>query len=73
MANMYEPVRMGLKPSSGNPASAGPAPVTVLMIDDEPMMTDVTQTYLEDAGYRQFVAVNDPVRLCARPGRVGRA
>jgi diguanylate cyclase len=34
--------------------------VTVMMIDDEPMMTEVTQTYLEDAGYRHFVSVNDP-------------
>ncbi len=34
--------------------------LTVLMIDDEPMLTDVIQAYLEDAGYTQLVAVNDP-------------
>ena len=34
--------------------------LTVLMIDDEPMLTDVIQAYLEDAGYRQLVAINDP-------------
>jgi diguanylate cyclase len=34
--------------------------LTVLMIDDEPMLTDVIQAYLEDAGYSRLVAVNDP-------------
>ena len=32
----------------------------ILLIDDEPMLTDVVQAYLEDAGYRQLTAVNDP-------------
>ncbi len=36
--------------------------LTVLMIDDEPMLTDVIQAYLEDAGYHQLVAVNDPTQ-----------
>jgi len=35
--------------------------VTVMMVDDEPMMTDVIQTYLEEAGYSRFVSVNDPL------------
>ena len=34
--------------------------LTVLMIDDEPMLTDVIQAYLEDAGYTHLVAINDP-------------
>ena len=51
------------------------ANVTVLMVDDEPMMTDVTLTYLEEAGYRHFVAVNDPrqalaAALSCRPGLI---
>jgi len=33
--------------------------VTVLMIDDDPLMTDVTQIHLEEAGYSHFIAVND--------------
>jgi len=47
--------------------------VTVMMVDDEPMMTDVVQTYLEEAGYRRFVAVNDPHRALevARKERPG--
>jgi diguanylate cyclase len=36
--------------------------LTVLMIDDEPMLTDVIQAYLEDAGYHKLVAVNDPTQ-----------
>ena len=32
----------------------------VMMVDDEPLMTDLIQTYLEDAGYSQFVVTNDP-------------
>ena len=35
--------------------------VTVMMVDDEQMMTDVTQTYLEEAGYQSFIGVNDPL------------
>ena len=42
--------------------------VTVMMVDDEPMMTDVIQTYLEEAGYRRFVSVNDP-RLALETAR----
>ena len=49
--------------------------VTILMVDDEPMMTEVIQTYLEEAGYRHFVAVNDPrqalaAALAYRPGLI---
>ena len=32
----------------------------VMMVDDEPLMTALIQTYLEDAGYKQFVITNDP-------------
>ncbi len=80
MANMYEPAHMGIdlatlaEHGSSRPVttlSAG----TVLMIDDEPMMTDVTQTYLEEAGYGHFVAVNDPREalaqaLACKPGLI---
>ncbi len=36
-----------------------PTDLTVMMIDDEPMLTEVIGAYLEDAGYRRLVAVND--------------
>jgi len=32
----------------------------VMMVDDEPLMTDLIQTHLEDAGYVNFVMTNDP-------------
>ena len=32
----------------------------VMMVDDEPLMTDLIQAYLEDAGYVNFVVANDP-------------
>lgn len=37
----------------------------VMMVDDEPLMTDLIQTYLEDAGYTQFVVSNDPCEALA--------
>ncbi|MGH8666303.1 MAG: GGDEF/EAL domain-containing response regulator [Burkholderiales bacterium] len=50
---------------AASPSSYGAAtPVldaTVMMVDDEPMMTDVIQAYLEEAGYPRFVSTNDPV------------
>ncbi len=33
--------------------------LTVMMIDDEPMLTEVIGTYLEDAGYSRIVGIND--------------
>jgi diguanylate cyclase len=78
MANMYEPRLMGLTDNAPAPAStqainAALSTVTVLLIDDEPIMTEVTQTYLEEAGYTRFVAINDPFKALAaalncRPG-----
>jgi EAL domain-containing protein (putative c-di-GMP-specific phosphodiesterase class I)/PleD family two-component response regulator len=32
----------------------------VMMLDDEPLMTDLIQTHLEDEGYTNFVVSNDP-------------
>lgn len=32
----------------------------VMLVDDDPMMTELVQGYLEDAGYRKFVVTNDP-------------
>ena len=45
------------------PASAARSPLLdakVMMVDDEPMMTDLVQVLLEDEGYTNFVGVNDP-------------
>lgn len=32
----------------------------VMLVDDDPLMTEVVQGHLEDAGYRNFVVTNDP-------------
>ena len=32
----------------------------VMMVDDEPLMTELIQAHLEDAGYANFVVTNDP-------------
>jgi diguanylate cyclase len=32
----------------------------VMMVDDEPLMTELIQVHLEDAGYRNFVSTHDP-------------
>jgi diguanylate cyclase len=77
MSDMYEPHQRGFSESQHSGFWLQPTQhdTVVLMIDDEPMMTDVAQTYLEDAGYRQFVAVHDPMlaldaaRRC-RPGLI---
>jgi diguanylate cyclase len=51
-------------PGEGEPAALTASnrlqDVTVMMIDDESMMTDVIQTYLEEAGYSRFISINDP-------------
>ncbi len=33
----------------------------VMMVDDEPLMTELIQAYLEDAGYENFVVTNNPL------------
>ncbi|HEX4509795.1 MAG TPA: EAL domain-containing protein, partial [Burkholderiaceae bacterium] len=47
------------------PAAAAPArspllDAKVMMVDDEPLMTDLIQCHLEEEGYANFVASNDP-------------
>ena len=32
----------------------------VMLVDDDPLMTELVQGYLEDAGYHNFVVTNDP-------------
>jgi DNA-binding response OmpR family regulator len=33
---------------------------TIMLVDDEPICVEVTQSLLEDAGYSRFVATSDP-------------
>ena len=51
-------------PFEGDSPVAGPrSPLLdakVMMVDDEPLMTDLVQALLEDEGYVNFVICNDP-------------
>ena len=49
-----------LDDGEGFPARSALLDVKVMMVDDEPLMTELIQTYLEDEGYRNFVVTNDP-------------
>lgn len=35
----------------------------VMLVDDEPIMMDVVQAFLEDAGYTRFLTTDDPTRV----------
>ena len=49
-------------PDSGTGRFAPVSDAMVMMVDDEPMMTDVIQAYLEEAGYPRFLGSNDPTQ-----------
>ncbi|MPZ43280.1 MAG: EAL domain-containing protein [Betaproteobacteria bacterium] len=51
----------GTATQNSHGAKAPVLDATVMMVDDEPMMTDVIQAYLEEAGYPRFVSTNDPI------------
>ena len=46
-------------PEFGADAGEAESPV-VMMVDDEPINLEVLQTFLEEAGYREFVSVTEP-------------
>jgi EAL domain-containing protein (putative c-di-GMP-specific phosphodiesterase class I)/DNA-binding response OmpR family regulator len=53
--------RLGRSVESAETAARKPLiDAKIMMVDDEPLMTSLIQTYLEDAGYTQFVVTNDP-------------
>jgi diguanylate cyclase len=43
------------------PQATGLHDVTVMIVDDEPRMTEAIRTCLQAAGFRQFVTVHDPL------------
>ena len=65
LSALTTPALTGLTPmatgggADGIDGAVGLADLTVMMIDDEPMLTEVIGTYLEDAGYRHCVGIND--------------
>ena len=61
---MPEPTDLHHDRAAASNSQAAAAPMLdakVMMVDDEPVMTDVIQAYLEEAGYSRFVSTNDPV------------
>ncbi len=50
----------GLDEDGAIPARSPLLDAKVMMVDDEPLMTDLIQTHLEDEGYTNFVVTNDP-------------
>jgi diguanylate cyclase (GGDEF)-like protein len=50
--------------ASAEPANAFAALTNskVMMVDDDPIMLEVVQTYLEEAGYTSFVTTSDPTQ-----------
>ncbi len=63
--NTSEPMTTAPAQSAPSPALSADAEIlnsaTVMMVDDEPITLDVVQAYLEEAGYRNFLTVSDPV------------
>jgi len=56
-AALGAPMRAPGTHGSADPNLAG---LPILLVDDEPMLTEVIQAYLEEAGYRRITAVNQP-------------
>ena len=50
----------GLDAAPSSLASSPLLDAKVMMVDDEPLMTELIQAHLEDHGYRNFVVTNDP-------------
>jgi diguanylate cyclase (GGDEF)-like protein len=71
VSNLYEPAADAFRPVAEQDARQAQAlqDASIMIVDDEPMMIEVTQTYLEDAGYSRFVSVTDP-RLALATARV---
>ena len=49
-----------------SPEQAAWLEAKVMLVDDEPLMTELIQAHLEEAGYRNFVVCNDPRLALAR-------
>jgi diguanylate cyclase len=46
----------------GAPEMAALSHALVMMIDDEPIVTEVVQSFLEDGGFSNFIAIHDPMQ-----------
>ena len=59
--DIWAQTRPGTLGESNEPPERSPLlDAKVMMVDDEPLMTDLIQALLEDEGYANFVVANDP-------------
>jgi len=56
---MSDDIWSNTQPASLEPAHSPLLSAKVMMVDDEPLMTELIQAYLEDEGYSNFVVTND--------------
>lgn len=51
------------KPVSESPSARSPLlDAKIMMVDDDPLMTELIHAYLEDEGYTNFISTNDPTQ-----------
>jgi len=67
--------RLGAPEHAGTQERSALQDSKILMVDDEPLMTALIESHLQDAGYTNFVGTNDPRKALAllrheRPGVV---
>ena len=55
-----------------NLAAAMAGEALVMMVDDEELVTELIQAYLDSAGYKRFISTTDPTNHPSRPGHVAR-
>lgn len=69
-ASGLEPVRVAAQLEGGPPGEGGRhrpmINASVMMIDDEPILTELVGAFLAEAGYADFRGENDPVAAMAR-------
>ena len=58
--DIWAELQLPLAPHAGERSPLQAA--KVMMVDDEPLMTALIETHLEDAGYTNFVATSDPLQ-----------
>jgi diguanylate cyclase (GGDEF)-like protein len=56
----YDPTATDIAVARRREASESIPGFTVMMVDDDPMMLEIVQTFLEEAGYTNFVTTSDP-------------
>jgi diguanylate cyclase (GGDEF)-like protein len=64
-AAAYDPTATDIAVARRREASDNLPGFTVMMVDDDPIMLEIVQTFLEEAGYNNFVTTNDPTTAVA--------